>query len=78
MVSISTALHVCLAVLVLLATVTQIVNCNPVFDGRIVGGQDADIEDHPYQVSLQQYGAHICGGSIISPRHVLTAAHCTE
>lgn len=75
MVSTSTVLRV---LLVVSATISPIVNCNPVFDGRIVGGEDADIEDYPYQVSLQHYGSHICGASIITTRHVVTAAHCTE
>lgn len=47
-----------------------------VVDGRIVGGQETSIETLPYQVSLQLLGKHLCGGSIISPRFVLTAAHC--
>lgn len=46
-------------------------------NGRIVGGLPIDIVDAPYQVSLQDRGFHICGGSIIGPNHVLTAAHCT-
>ncbi|XP_058808153.1 trypsin-7-like [Phymastichus coffea] len=46
------------------------------FGGRIVGGTDTNIEDHPYQVSVQTATTHFCGGSIISNRHVLTAAHC--
>ncbi|XP_031331903.1 trypsin epsilon-like [Photinus pyralis] len=49
----------------------------PRLDGRIVGGYDVDIEEHPYQVSLQYYGSHFCGGSIIAPNKILTAAHCT-
>lgn len=47
--------------------------------GKIVGGQPILIEDAPYQVSLQtKSGFHFCGGSIISPNFILTAAHCTD
>lgn len=44
-------------------------------DGRIVGGAVIDIRQAPYQASLQFFGMHICGGSIISPIYILTAAH---
>ncbi|XP_019876792.1 trypsin-7-like [Aethina tumida] len=50
----------------------------PLIDGRIIGGEDADIADYPYQISLQYYGSHICGGSIIGSKWVVTAGHCTD
>uniref|UniRef100_A0A182NND0 Peptidase S1 domain-containing protein n=1 Tax=Anopheles dirus TaxID=7168 RepID=A0A182NND0_9DIPT len=33
---------------------------------RIVGGQEIDIADVPFQVSVQTFGVHTCGGSIIT------------
>jgi hypothetical protein len=44
----------------------------------IVGGANTTIEQQPWQVSVQQYGSHFCGGSIIAPTWVLTAQHCVE
>ncbi|XP_070393998.1 transmembrane protease serine 3-like [Dermacentor albipictus] len=43
---------------------------------KIVGGRPAKQCEFPWQVSLQVNGYHICGGSIISPDTVVTAAHC--
>lgn len=48
------------------------------WDGRIVGGKDAFIEDFPYQVSLRFLDDHFCGASILNEKYVLTAAHCTR
>lgn len=42
----------------------------------MVGGDDIEITKVPYQVSIRYSGFHICGGTLISDRHVLTAAHC--
>jgi len=43
---------------------------------RIVGGVEARPGSHPWIVSLQQGESHFCGGTLIAPNVVITAAHC--
>jgi transmembrane serine protease 11D len=49
---------------------------------QIVGGQPADPAEYPWQVALVQAGepdpltGQFCGGSLIHPEWILTAAHC--
>ncbi|XP_045614593.2 transmembrane protease serine 11D isoform X1 [Procambarus clarkii] len=43
---------------------------------RIIGGVYTNINEYPWQVALVYKSKFFCGGSIISDRHILTAAHC--
>ena len=43
----------------------------------IVGGDEAVPYSHPWQIQLRlKNGSHWCGGSILSDKFVITAAHC--
>lgn len=43
---------------------------------RIINGNDAGPFRYEYSVSLQDINFHYCGGSLIAPNIVLSAAHC--
>ena len=44
----------------------------------VVGGGPADFSRWPFTVALFRHGKFSCGGSVIAPTKVLTAAHCIE
>lgn len=47
--------------------------------GRIVGGEDANLGDIPYQIQVMNGNYHMCGGVLVvvnNTQIVLTAAHC--
>lgn len=45
---------------------------------KIIGGAETTIEENPYMVALTTPdGFQFCGGAIVAPHKILTAAHCT-
>ncbi|GAA3867130.1 serine protease [Saccharothrix violaceirubra] len=69
-----TLLRALTASLLVLALVTPPATADP----RIVGGQVVtDIAEAPWMVALvTTAGRHVCGGTLIAPALVATAAHC--
>lgn len=49
------------------------INAGP---SKIEGGELCRIQEKPSVVSIQRNSYHICGGGIISDRHIITSASC--
>lgn len=66
---------------VIFALAVLVLTSSAEYSSRIFGGYEAKPGQFPYQVSLRFYRepegfGHFCGGSILTERFVLTAAHC--
>lgn len=66
----------CLIVVICISSKEQI-------GAQIYGGTSANEQQFPFIASVQvknRHGllVHVCGGSILTPRLILTAVHCTE
>ena len=79
-----TRLFPCLSLL-LLCVLSHVIGTttapDTIVEGRIINGDNAQPGRHPYMVSLQSLSVgvrHNCGGSLIAPDIVLTAAHCLD
>ncbi|KAK9883132.1 hypothetical protein WA026_001326 [Henosepilachna vigintioctopunctata] len=75
-------LFVCLNACAFITTRARSALITPQIMSRILNGRETDIRDHPYQVALVTSKNHedriVCGGALVKPTVIFTAAHCTH
>ena len=58
------------------------IQVNPTLNEKIINGETADLGNFPFMLSLgilsQDSYFHRCGGTIISNKYIITAAHCVK
>ncbi|XP_063471006.1 prostate-specific antigen isoform X3 [Symphalangus syndactylus] len=55
---------------------TALPSAAPLILSRIVGGWECEKHSQPWQVLVASHGRAVCGGVLVHPQWVLTAAHC--
>ncbi|MDK1475953.1 serine protease [Streptomyces sp. 549] len=78
-----TSLRLLLGALVLLLSAVVLLPAGAAVETRIIGGTPASVADHPWTVAVASrdlFGGsrsgQFCGGAVVGPRTVVTAAHC--
>ncbi|XP_048185349.1 kallikrein-2-like [Perognathus longimembris pacificus] len=50
----------------------------PFIQSRVIGGWECKRHSQPWQVAVSHHGLPTCGGVLLHPQWVLTAAHCIK
>nr|P36373.1 RecName: Full=Glandular kallikrein-7, submandibular/renal; Short=rGK-7; AltName: Full=Esterase B; AltName: Full=Kallikrein-related protein K1; AltName: Full=Proteinase A; AltName: Full=RSKG-7; AltName: Full=Tissue kallikrein; Flags: Precursor [Rattus norvegicus]AAA41461.1 kallikrein [Rattus norvegicus] len=54
------------------------IDAAPPGQSRVIGGYKCEKNSQPWQVALYSFTKYLCGGVLIDPSWVITAAHCSS